>query len=129
MSDVEWVIQRFDKVRKAGKDAWTAVCPAHNDKSPSLSIKDTPEKILIHCHAGCDPVVIMGNVGLEMADLFHTQRVHHTTEKAAQAEIDELILLIAREDRAAGKRISEQDKKTEAEAFMRTIKRGKNGAY
>ena len=29
-------------------------CPAHNDKTESLSIRETPEgKILIHCFAGC----------------------------------------------------------------------------
>lgn len=110
MSDVEWVIQRFDKVRKAGKDSWTAVCPAHNDKSPSLSIRDTTEKILIHCHAGCDPVAILGNVGLEMADLFHTKRVYQATGKSALAEIDALVVQIGDIDIKSGVKLSPEDK-------------------
>lgn len=34
---------------------FTACCPAHNDKTPSLSISDGENgKILVRCHAGCD---------------------------------------------------------------------------
>jgi putative DNA primase/helicase len=34
---------------------WTARCPAHDDRTPSLSIRDSDEdKVLVHCHAGCD---------------------------------------------------------------------------
>lgn len=34
---------------------FSACCPAHDDKSPSLSISDGENgKILVRCHAGCD---------------------------------------------------------------------------
>ena len=40
--------------RKAG-GGWTARCPAHDDRTPSLSIRDAEEdKVLVRCHAGCD---------------------------------------------------------------------------
>lgn len=40
--------------RKSG-DAWMARCPAHNDRTPSLSIRDADDnKVLVRCHAGCD---------------------------------------------------------------------------
>jgi hypothetical protein len=40
--------------RKAGC-GWTARCPAHDDHTPSLSIRDAEEnKVLVRCHAGCD---------------------------------------------------------------------------
>ena len=39
--------------RKAGS-GWTARCPAHDDREPSLSIRDADGKVLVHCHAGCD---------------------------------------------------------------------------
>ena len=40
--------------RKAG-GGWTARCPAHDDRTPSLSIRDADNgKVLIRCHAGCD---------------------------------------------------------------------------
>ena len=40
--------------RKAGA-TWTARCPAHDDREPSLSIADGDEgKVLVRCHAGCE---------------------------------------------------------------------------
>jgi putative DNA primase/helicase len=40
--------------RKAG-GAWMARCPAHDDREPSLSIRDADgRKVLVRCHAGCD---------------------------------------------------------------------------
>jgi len=41
------------KGRKSG-DGWVAHCPAHKDRTPSLSIQEAAGgKILVHCHAGC----------------------------------------------------------------------------
>src|SRR5690348_17041949 len=35
--------------------AWMARCPAHHDRSPSLSVRDSNAgKVLVYCHAGCD---------------------------------------------------------------------------
>jgi putative DNA primase/helicase len=40
--------------RKAGS-GWTARCPAHDDRTPSLSIQDADDgKVLVRCHAGCE---------------------------------------------------------------------------
>jgi hypothetical protein len=40
--------------RKASR-GWTARCPAHDDRTPSLSIRDADNnKVLVRCHAGCD---------------------------------------------------------------------------
>ena len=40
--------------RKAGS-GWSASCPAHDDRTPSLSLRDTGDgKVLVRCHAGCD---------------------------------------------------------------------------
>jgi 5S rRNA maturation endonuclease (ribonuclease M5) len=35
-------------------DGWSACCPAHKDRNPSLSISERNGKILIHCHSGCE---------------------------------------------------------------------------
>jgi hypothetical protein len=43
--------------RKAG-GGWMARCPAHDDRESSLSIRDADDgKVLIRCHAGCEPSV------------------------------------------------------------------------
>jgi putative DNA primase/helicase len=40
--------------RKAG-GGWIARCPTHDDRDPSLSIRDADDgKVLVRCHAGCD---------------------------------------------------------------------------
>jgi phage/plasmid primase-like uncharacterized protein len=43
------------KGHRAGA-GWSCRCPAHNDRSPSLSVSDGEGgKLLVHCHSGCDP--------------------------------------------------------------------------
>ena len=32
-----------------------ARCPVHDDRDPSLSIRDGERRVLVKCHAGCDP--------------------------------------------------------------------------
>jgi hypothetical protein len=40
--------------RKAG-GAWMTRCPAHDDRKPSLSIRDGDDgRVLARCHAGCE---------------------------------------------------------------------------
>src|SRR4051812_15717859 len=46
------------KGKKSGK-GWVCLCPAHNDKSPSLSVTDEGKRVLLHCHAGCTPDSVM----------------------------------------------------------------------
>lgn len=54
---------------------WVAVCPAHADGSPSLSIKRTPNgDALLYCHAGCETAEVMASIGLTMADLYRDGR-------------------------------------------------------
>ncbi|MDK1385118.1 toprim domain-containing protein [Sinorhizobium sp. 8-89] len=36
-----------------------AKCPAHDDRSPSLSIRDGDGKVLVRCHAGCDQADVL----------------------------------------------------------------------
>lgn len=56
---------------KRTKDGWSALCPAHNDKNPSLSITcGSDNKILIKCFAGCSAKEIVESIGLAMQDLF-----------------------------------------------------------
>jgi hypothetical protein len=60
----------FEKSYRSGKDEYQCLCPAHNDKTASLSIKNLPdERILIHCFAGCAANDILGAVGLSFDDI------------------------------------------------------------
>jgi hypothetical protein len=53
------------------RSGWLARCPAHEDRSPSLSISTRGEKILLHCFAGCTVVAICAALGLRVSDLFN----------------------------------------------------------
>ena len=67
---IDALLSRLEKVRNTGPDSWSACCPAHDDKGPSLSIRDADGKLLIHCFAGCSVHDVVGAVGLDIADLF-----------------------------------------------------------
>ena len=71
MANLDTVLSRLDKVKSYGNNKWLAICPAHNDKRPSLNIKLTDDgKILIKCWAGCEITAIVTALGLELQDLF-----------------------------------------------------------
>src|SRR5262245_31895900 len=56
---------------KANGTGWIARCPAHDDEQPSLSIASgAGGRVLLHCHANCEPPAIVAALGLTMADLF-----------------------------------------------------------
>ena len=56
---------------KLGKDGQCmALCPGHDDRTPSLSIKQDNGKLLINCFAGCDTTAILKPLRLEAKDLF-----------------------------------------------------------
>lgn len=73
MNIINNVLSRLGGVRECG-DGWTALCPAHDDRHPSLSVKEAEDgKILIHCWAGCPTEAVVRAIGLEMQDLFPAQ--------------------------------------------------------
>jgi putative DNA primase/helicase len=38
---------------------YVARCPVHDDKTPSLSLKDVNGRILVHCFAGCEQAAVV----------------------------------------------------------------------
>jgi hypothetical protein len=58
-------------VKQVGPDRWTALCPGHDDRSPSLSIREASDgKVLIRCWSRCTAEDVVAALGLTMADLF-----------------------------------------------------------
>jgi putative DNA primase/helicase len=70
---LERVLARLRSARQRGSK-WTALCPAHEDREPSLSITAKNGKVLLHCHAGCPTEDVVAALGLSMADLFDEER-------------------------------------------------------
>lgn len=72
-SVVERVVSQLKGV-KPTSGGFAALCPSHQDRTASLSIKTGADgRVLLHCHAGCEPAAIVKAIGLTMGDLFSTQ--------------------------------------------------------
>jgi hypothetical protein len=72
------LLSRVDRVRPRGAGRWIARCPAHEDRSPSLSVHETDDgRVLVHCFAGCSVDSVVGAVGLDLKDLFPPRPIEH----------------------------------------------------
>lgn len=75
-SPIDAVLSRLEKVRQRQAGQYSARCPVHEDKTPSLSVRETPEgSVLLHCFARqCSAHEITAAMGLDMSDLFLPQQ-------------------------------------------------------
>jgi hypothetical protein len=67
---VDHVLKRLEGVRQCN-GAWKALCPAHADREPSLSVSEGDDgRALVKCFSGCSNESIVEALGLRMRDLF-----------------------------------------------------------
>lgn len=72
---IQKLLPRLGRVKKTGPDRWQALCPAHDDKTPSLSIRELPDgTLLLKCWSGCGGADIVAAAGLRLHDLFPSSR-------------------------------------------------------
>lgn len=86
---IDVLLQRLDRIKAQGSSKWVARCPAHGDKDPSLSIRETADgKVLLHCFAGCTATDITAAIGLKLHDLFpgNKQPRRDPSKRAARHE-------------------------------------------
>lgn len=58
--NLDTLINGLDKVRKVGS-GWKACCPAHDDHTPSLSLRESRRgRILVRCRSGCTQDEVIG---------------------------------------------------------------------
>jgi DNA primase len=51
---VDAFLDKLTKVKRTGNGTWLACCPAHEDRSPSMSVRELDDgRVLVHCFAGC----------------------------------------------------------------------------
>lgn len=121
----ENLLSRLERVKSTGAGRWQARCPAHDDKGPSLSIRELDDgRTLVHCFAGCSVHEVVGAVGLDLADLFpppkqdliHAvkpeRRPYPATDILRAIAFEALIVAIVGTDILAGKvlTVSERDR-------------------
>lgn len=61
---------KLNKASNVRENSFQACCPAHKDDTPSLTVTKADDKIVVYCHAGCEPESIVNSLGLKMNDLF-----------------------------------------------------------
>jgi hypothetical protein len=77
---LEAILARLRGVR-SNASGWIARCPAHEDRSPSLSVAEGEGgRVLLHCFAGCSPDSIVAALGLKLSDLFFEPGVRRKPE-------------------------------------------------
>lgn len=60
------ILPLLDKVQASGSGKWSARCPAHPDRTPSLSFREADDgRALVFCHAGCTYEEIMVALGFD----------------------------------------------------------------
>lgn len=68
---VENLLSCLDKVKNTARGRWVACCPAHEDRTASLAVRELDDgRVLVHCFAGCSVCDVLSAIGLDMADLF-----------------------------------------------------------
>lgn len=72
------LIEHLEGVRKTGAGRWLAKCPAHADRTASLSVRELDDgRILAHCFAGCSAHEVVAAAGLSLSDLFPERPQQH----------------------------------------------------
>ncbi len=72
------LLSTLQKVKKTGPARYIALCPAHQDRHPSLTITEKDDgMVLICCWAGCGAADILAAVGMEFDALYPTRTDDH----------------------------------------------------
>ena len=112
------LLSRFSKVKSTGRNSWLACCPAHDDRSPSLSIKEEADgHILLHCFAGCSAIDVVGAIGVDIGDLFPEEVQHkapvrkkfYATDILQAIKFESQIVLLAAFELKKNKPLDETD--------------------
>jgi len=104
---VDNVLERLERVKRNG-GGWTARCPSHQDREPSLSVAvGDGDRVLLNCHAGCTTDSIVAALGLTMADLFDApaspvRAPDVRTDYVYEDEEGQPLFRVVRTDRADG---------------------------
>jgi hypothetical protein len=94
------VLSGLEKVRRTGPGRWSARCPAHEDRAPSLSILQTDDgRVLLHCFGGCQTEAVIGALGLRWEDLMEPlpASVHHRPKVRRPWNVGDALELIDQE--------------------------------
>jgi len=86
--------------KPSGKNQYKALCPCHNEKTPSLGIKELPDgKVIMHCFGcGASGIDVAHALGLNASDLFPNDK-GITRTGTRQADLNTIKNFKAKHDR------------------------------
>jgi len=123
------LLERLENVRQVGDGRWVARCPSHDDRSPSLSVRETEDgQVLLFCFAGCDARAVVEAIGMTMRDLFPSLSAAEHAARFAAARRAQLwrllwrercILALAESDRRRGKHPTPEESRRIRQALRR----------
>lgn len=124
MTPIEQFLARLAGVR-GRNGAWTAKCPAHDDRSPSLAVREADDgRVLIHCFGGCETESVIRAVGMDFSDLWpeDSKRAQYPVEGKPRLKpafyasdlirilsFEALVVSICASDLRRGKALSDED--------------------
>lgn len=74
----EQLLSRLESVKRTGPGRWIARCPSHDDRRPSLSVRELDDgRVLVKCWAQCSAQEVVAAAGLKMEDLFPPREIQH----------------------------------------------------
>lgn len=122
MSAADKLLSRLDGVKPTGPGRWVARCPAHEDKHPSLAVRQLEDgRILIHDFAGCTAGDVLAAVGMSLEDLFperedghqamRERRPFYATDVLRCIAFEALVVSIAATNLGQGVALPEADRK------------------
>jgi hypothetical protein len=118
------VLEGLQRVRRNGS-GWIARCPAHEDRSPSLSIREDNDRILLHCFAGCPVGAVCSALELSLKDLFTKPRRTAAFEpfvvRQAKKQISSLSSNLTPSDRERDVTVVLANRKNPNPAFARAL--------
>jgi hypothetical protein len=133
---IDPLLSALERVRARGDSKWTARCPCHEDRTPSLYIDELPDgTVLAHCFGcGANGQQVAEALGIPLSDLFpqrlrdtpdgpggrrarHWPRQHRNVLAAAAHEA--MVLVVAMEAQRQGRELSLEDEDRVFEAVRR----------
>ena len=119
---LETLIDRLDGVKETGRGKYLSRCPSHDDRSPSLAIKEEGDgHILLHCFAGCETENVLAAIGFTFSDVMperigsdHSYKPIRKRFDAGQVlrvlRSEAILVAIAAENIAEGITLSDEDR-------------------
>ncbi|SFN69419.1 hypothetical protein SAMN05216386_1654 [Nitrosospira briensis] len=119
---VDRLLSLLSNVKQTGPGRFVACCPAHDDKHPSLAIRELDDgRVLLHDFSGCSTSDVLAAVGLTLEDLFPERqggyggagerRAFFASDILRCIGFEALLVAIAASNMAHGVELSETDRK------------------